>query len=85
MTQHNTKLGRWITFFGCSVLSVSSHASGFRLPEVSIAGTALSNAMVANPDLPGALPYNPAAMAFQKQGELLVGTVVFQPDISVTS
>jgi len=85
MTQHSTHLGRWITFVGCSVLSVSSQASGFRLPEISIAGTAMSNAVVANPDLPGALPYNPAAMAFQKQGQLLVGTVMIQPDISVTS
>ncbi|MBL1276550.1 MAG: outer membrane protein transport protein [Ectothiorhodospiraceae bacterium] len=67
----------------CSVISVSSFASGFRLPELSAAGTALSNAVVANPELPGALPYNPATMAFQKQGELIVGTIIIKPDISV--
>ncbi len=67
----------------CSVLAFPAMASGFRLPEVSVTGTALSNALVANPDLPGALPYNPAVMAFQKQGELIVGTVIVQPDISV--
>jgi long-chain fatty acid transport protein len=64
-------------------LTVSALASGFRLPEVSVTGTALSNALVANPDLPGALPYNPAIMAFQKEGQLIGGIVIVQPDISV--
>lgn len=71
------------TFLCCSVLSLSVMASGFRLPEISIAGTSLSGAVVANPDLPGALPYNPATMAVQKGGLLLAGVVIVQPDISV--
>lgn len=70
------------TFLCCSVLTISAAASGFRLPEISIAGTALSGAAVANPDLPGALPYNPATMAFQKEGQLIGGVVFVQPDIS---
>lgn len=69
-------------FLCCGVLAATASASGFRIPEISTAGTALSNALVANPDLPGALPYNPAAMAFHEKGQLLVGVVVVQPDIS---
>jgi long-chain fatty acid transport protein len=71
------------TFLFSAALTTTTMASGFRLPEVSAAGTALSNALVANPDVPGALPYNPAVMAFQKEGQLLVGAVLVQPDISV--
>ncbi|HEC18410.1 MAG TPA: aromatic hydrocarbon degradation protein [Gammaproteobacteria bacterium] len=67
-----------------SSFSSATLASGFRLPELSTAGTAMSNAMVANPDTPGALPYNPAATGFQTQGELVVGAIFIQPDISVT-
>jgi len=67
----------------CSVLTLSATASGFRLPELSIAGTSLSSAVVANPDLPGALPYNPATMAFHKEGQLITGVIFVLPDISV--
>lgn len=70
-------------FLCCSILTTSAMASGFRLPELSTAGTALSSAVVANPDLPGALPYNPATMAFQKEGQVVAGIVFVQPDISV--
>lgn len=69
-------------FLLCGTFATTALASGFRLPEISVAGTSLSNAVVANPDLPGALPYNPAAASFQKQGELIVGVVMVQPDIS---
>jgi long-chain fatty acid transport protein len=68
----------------CCLLTSTVFASGFRLPEISIAGTGLSNAMVANPDLPGALPYNPAAMAFHKQGQFVAGATIIRPDISVS-
>jgi len=71
------------TFLCCGVLTTTAFASGFRVPEISTAGTALSNALVANPDLPGALPYNPAAMAFHERGQLLVGVTLVQPDIRV--
>jgi len=71
------------TVMCCGILVTTASASGFRLPEISTAGTALSNALVANPDLPGALPYNPAAMAFHERGQLLVGVTLVQPDISV--
>ena len=81
---YKTRILQTITFLCCGIFTLSAAASGFRLPEVSIAGTALSGAAVANPDLPGALPYNPAVMSFQKEGQLVAGAVIVQPDISVT-
>ena len=81
---HNkTRILQTGTFLCCGVLSLSATASGFRLPELSITGTALSSAVVANPDLPGALPYNPATMAFQRDGQVIAGVVFIRPDISV--
>lgn len=71
------------TLLCCGSLISTASASGFRLPELSVAGTALSSAVVANPDLPGALPYNPSLMPFQQKGQLLAGLVLIQPDISV--
>lgn len=44
-----------------------SQASGFRIPESSIAGMSLSNAVVANPDVKGAMIYNPAIMSIQDE------------------
>ncbi|WP_455221135.1 OmpP1/FadL family transporter [Kaarinaea lacus] len=48
-------------------LSTASMASGFRLPESSIAGMSLSNAVVANTDVKGAMIYNPAIMSIQDE------------------
>lgn len=81
---NNIRILQTGTVLCCSILTASAMASGFRLPELSTAGTALSSAVVANPDLPGALPYNPATMAFQKEGRVVAGIVFVQPDISVT-
>lgn len=80
---YKTHILQTITFLCCGVFTLSATASGFRLPELSITGTALSSAVVANPDLPGALPYNPATMAFQKEGRVIAGVVFIRPDISV--
>jgi long-chain fatty acid transport protein len=52
-------------------LPVNTHASGFRLPESSIAGMSLSNAVVANTDAKGAIIYNPAIMSMQEDRRLL--------------
>ncbi len=81
---NNKKLSaRWVTLLCCGAMASTVNASGFRLPELSTAGTALSNAVVANPDLPGALPYNPSAMAFHDEGQIVGGIMLIQPDISV--
>ncbi|MEO6697720.1 MAG: outer membrane protein transport protein [Gammaproteobacteria bacterium] len=67
--------------FACSGVQ----AAGFRLPEQSIAGLGLSNALVANPDLPGALPYNPAVMAFQEGLHFSAGLLAVDPNLRVTN
>ncbi len=62
-----------------------ANASGFRVPESSIAGLGTANALVANPEELGALVYNPAAMAFQKGNNIVAGVVVIEPDTNVTN
>ncbi|WP_455199637.1 OmpP1/FadL family transporter [Kaarinaea lacus] len=66
-----------IRFFQCLVVAIIGflpmlvHASGFRLPESSIAGMSLSNAVVANTDATGAIIYNPAIMSMQEDRRAL--------------
>lgn len=59
-------------------------ASGFRIPEVSIAGLSMANALVADTKIAGAMHHNPAAMAFQQQHTLVAGMMNIHPDSSVT-
>lgn len=59
-------------------------ASGFRVPDVSVAGLGTGNALVANADEPGALPYNPAAMAFRDGTVVVAGLVVIDHHVAVT-
>ncbi len=66
-----------------SCLSQGALASGFAIPELSVAGLALSNAMVANSVDLGAIPYNPAAMAFHKGNSFSVGGMFVKPGLSV--
>jgi long-chain fatty acid transport protein len=42
----------------------TSYASGFRVPEITVTGTATSNALIANTEDVGALAFNPASMSF---------------------
>lgn len=72
------------TLASLSVATAPAWASGFRLPEASIAGLATSNALVANEKLLGAIPYNPAAMAFHDGTHVIAGAMLVQPDLSVT-
>lgn len=62
-----------------------AHASGFRVPEVSTAGLSTSNALVANPKEIGALPYNPAAMAFHEGTNLAAGLTIIEPNTTYTN
>jgi long-chain fatty acid transport protein len=59
-------------------------ASGFALPEVSTAGMATANAMVANPKEVGAIPYNAAAMGFHGSSVSL-GVSMIGPSFTVTN
>ncbi len=62
----------------------NARAAGFALPEISAAGTATANAMVANPKEIGAIPYNPAAMGFH-DSSVALGVIMIGPSFSVTT
>jgi long-chain fatty acid transport protein len=47
-----------------TALTSTSFASGFRVPEITVTGTATSNALIANTEDVGALAFNPASMSF---------------------
>lgn len=66
------------------ILPAAASASGFRLPENSIAGLSTANALVANTSELGALPYNPAAMSFHEGQGIALGLISIDPSISVT-
>jgi len=74
----------------CGVLSLLclptlGQASGFAIPEISIAGIGLSNALVANPSDIGAIPYNPAAAAFHPGTTLSGGLLLLRPHLEVST
>jgi len=60
---------------GLAGLSSRVQASGFSVPELSTAGLSLSNALVANPEELGAIPYNAAAMGFHDKSSLSLGAL----------
>ncbi|MBK1649699.1 OmpP1/FadL family transporter [Rhabdochromatium marinum] len=58
-------------------------ASGFAVPEISVAGLGTANALVANADDPGAFAFNPAAMVFHDRNSIAAGGLFIGPDFSV--
>jgi long-chain fatty acid transport protein len=84
----NTHLARAVaaTFVAAGTIGIPAQvlAAGFALPEVSTAGIATANAMVANPEAVGAIPYNAAAMGFQGSSAAL-GAIMIGPTFSVTT
>ena len=81
------QLSRLALSCGIAILAVNqtAYASGFAVPELNIAGLALSNALVANPKDQGAIAYNPAAMSFHEGSSLSLGAFLVKPDLSVTT
>ncbi|MCB1722852.1 MAG: porin [Gammaproteobacteria bacterium] len=59
-------------------------ASGFNVPEISIAGTGTSNALVANHKLLGAIPYNPSLSAFHGGTTIAGGINIVHAESEVT-
>ncbi|WP_323696849.1 OmpP1/FadL family transporter [Thiorhodovibrio litoralis] len=53
------------------------------MPEISVAGLGSANAMVANPEDPGAFAFNPAAMGFHDQSSIAAGSLFIGPNFSV--
>jgi long-chain fatty acid transport protein len=85
--QDNRTLSRSLLSLACGATLITAHstaqASGFGIPELNITGLALSNALVANPDLQAAIAYNPAAMAFHEGNSAALGIVLIKPDLTV--
>lgn len=82
---HHTHVRALSLACSCAMLGFVSqgHASGFAIPEQSIAGIGMSNALVANPEDIGAFVYNPAAMAFHEGSSINLGVMGVAPDLSV--
>ena len=81
----NNLINKFFIAIILSAISLSVLASGFRLPESSISGMALSNAVVANPETAGALIYNPALMSAQIEPRVLnLGIINIAHDAKVT-
>lgn len=72
------------TVIACTIPVAAVHASGFRIPEVSVAGTASSNALVANTDELGAVAYNPATISFHQGNAAMIGVNYINFENSVT-
>ncbi len=85
----HSKIARAVasTLGGCAVgaflLPGSAAASGFSVPEVSTAGIATANALVANPEETGAFAYNPSAMGFHDASSVNLGAIMIGPSFSV--
>ncbi len=72
------------TVIACAMPISLTHANGFRVPEVSVTGTASSNALVANTTELGAIAYNPAANSFHSGRHLLSGVNGVSYEATVT-
>ena len=84
MKHNNFKFAISLSLTFYTILPLTTQASGFRLPEISIAGMGTSNALVADTVTPGAMPYNPAAMAFHKNRNVIVGIMNIHPKTETT-
>ena len=63
----------------------NANASGFSIPEISIAGLGTSNALTANYEMLGAVPYNPSLAAFHSGTTLSGGLTLVHADAQVTT
>ncbi|MCL5801480.1 MAG: outer membrane protein transport protein [Gammaproteobacteria bacterium] len=79
------KVSTLILATGLMLAILNAQAAGFRLPEASILGLGLSNAVVANPEELGALPYNPAAMSFHDGINLNARLLFIDPNSEVNN
>ena len=72
------------TAFVCFMPVSLTHANGFRVPEISVAGTATANALVANTEELGAVAYNPAMISFHEGKNVMLGFNNVSYDHAVT-
>ena len=83
MHQPNKKITLLAAAITATLGISAAQASGFRVPEISVLGTGTSNALVANTNELGALPYNPANMAFHDKNGLVAGVTYIGYDLKV--
>jgi len=83
MHQPDKKITLLATAITATLGISTAQASGFRVPEISVLGTGTSNALVANTNELGALPYNPANMAFHDKNGLVAGVTYIGYDLKV--
>lgn len=72
------------TIFACTLPVSLVHASGFRIPEVTVTGIATSNALVATTDELGSIAYNPAAISFHDGKHVMLGLNRISYETTVT-
>ncbi|MGD8908661.1 MAG: porin [Chromatiales bacterium] len=87
--QDNNTFSRSLLSLACCTTLIAFHttsqASGFSIPELNVAGLAVSNALVANHDMQAAIAYNPAAMSFHDGNSAALGIMLLSPDLSVNT
>lgn len=84
ISNHSHAVGLRRSLATLGILLASSplaHGSGFRLPELTLPGMALSNAVVADPDERGTYPYNPAAAGLHEENSLYAGLILIDPHL----
>ena len=81
----NFRLQKLAAAVGLAIVSPAVLASGFTIPELNATGIGLSNALVANPEQIGAVPYNPAAMGFHEGHNVSGGAMILFPDLKVST
>ena len=70
--------------FACVVAPFSGYPAGFSVPESSIEGIALSDALVANSELSGAFTYNYSSMLFAQADQFSMDLIGVSVDSRVT-
>ena len=80
---------RQLTALGAGMLLAlglnNVNAAGFALAESSIAGLGINNALAANPEMLGAVPYNPSLAVFHAGTSVAGGLMVIHPEAEVTT
>lgn len=86
MTRHFTRSALGAAC-AAAIFGLPAHAlaSGFAVPEASIAGLGLANAVAANKQELGAIAYNPALASFHDGTTLSGGLLVVAPNLKVTT
>lgn len=81
--KHTSRTIAAVLFTALVIFDTPVHSGGFAVPEASMLGLGMSNAVVANPEETGAFAYNPAAMVFHASSSVSVAAMAIAPSLSV--